>query len=200
MWYVLKKRKLGILALTMVASLLVTACGVPQEDLDALQNQLQGKNTELAALQSQVTGLEAQLPLEIGSDVVVVQEEGKVFYWVLPGPRRLSPHVFGTPDDPKRTAEDDLMELAGTPMGDLLAQVPILVGAPRMIRNISEDGTSYTDTNVMTLFSDKGMPTSGSIRVVYKDRQQRDGGGMDMSTTDGIDLDTTFTEPAGTVY
>ena len=55
MWHVLKKKKLGILALIMVAtSLLVTACGVPQEDLDAIQGQLQRKNAELANLQAQL--------------------------------------------------------------------------------------------------------------------------------------------------
>jgi hypothetical protein len=108
--------------------------------------------------------------------------------------------MFGTPDDPLRTAEDEIMELAGTPMGDILAEVPILIGAPRMIRNVSADGTRYTDTNVMTPFSDKGMPTSGSIRVVYKDRQQRDRRGMDMSTDDGVELETSFTDPAGNTY
>ena len=193
MWHTLKKKKLGIFTLVMIVSLIATACGVPQKDVDALQRQLQGKNAELATL-------EAQLPPATGSDVEVVQEEGKVFYWVLPGPRRLSPVMFGTPDDPERTAEDEIMELAGTPIGDILAKVPVLIGAPRMIRNVSADGTSYTDTNVMTPFSDKGMPTSGSIRVVYKDRQQRDRGGMDMGTADGVELETSFTDPAGNTY
>ncbi len=54
MWHILKKRKLGILALAMVASLTVTACGVPQEDLDALQSKLQRKNDEVASLQAQL--------------------------------------------------------------------------------------------------------------------------------------------------
>ena len=54
MWHALKKRKLGILVLAMVAILITTACGVPQEDLDALQGQLQDKNAELVSLQAQL--------------------------------------------------------------------------------------------------------------------------------------------------
>ncbi|MEE8471863.1 MAG: hypothetical protein V3S82_01710 [Dehalococcoidia bacterium] len=130
----------------------------------------------------------------------MVQEEGKVFYWVLPGPRRLSPVVFGTPDDPSKTAEDDMMALAGTPMGDILAKVPVLIGVPTSMRNVSADGKSFTDTKMMTLFSDKGMPTSGSIRLLYKDRQKRDRGGMDMGTDDGVELETVFTDPMGNIY
>ncbi len=58
MWHILKKKKLGIFTLAMVASLLVTACGVPQEDIDALQAQLQQKNAELASLQAQLASSE----------------------------------------------------------------------------------------------------------------------------------------------
>ncbi|MBK1671562.1 hypothetical protein CKO28_26545, partial [Rhodovibrio sodomensis] len=36
-------------------------------------------------------------------DRVVKQDPGKVVYWVPPGPRKLSPAVFGTAEDPKMT-------------------------------------------------------------------------------------------------
>lgn len=42
---------------------------------------------------------------DTGRDVTVRQEPGYAFYWVLPGERRLSPQVFGTPENPRRGSE-----------------------------------------------------------------------------------------------
>jgi len=80
--------------------------------------------------------------------LTVRQEPGRVYYWVAPGPRRVSEHVFGRPG---RLREDKLLRtkvavaeerIAAEAMApgvvDLIRKMPFLVGLPE---SAWEDGT-----------------------------------------------------------
>lgn len=139
-----------------------------------------------------------QAPQE-GLDVVVKQEPGKVFYWVLPGERRLSKQVFGTPANPLRTGETQIKRAKG-PMKDLLSKFPFLVGAPLEMRATNMEGTRFTKLKVPTLFSDQARITSGQFSVTYRDRQPYDTPGKPIDTLDDADFSASFTDPAGNRY
>lgn len=85
---------------TMILAVIVTAIVVGAVILWISESRFQEVKLEKEDLQSQIENLQTQLPPETGTNVKVKQDPGKVFYWVLPGERRLSPSVFGTPDDP----------------------------------------------------------------------------------------------------
>lgn len=73
--------------------------------------------------------------------LTVKQDPGNVFYWVAPGPRKLSPKVFGRPGDLREEAtleyklqQASKLQQAGkmpSSVSDLLPNVPQLVGLPR---------------------------------------------------------------------
>lgn len=86
------------------------------------------------------------------------QEAGKTVYWVLPGPRKLSEEVFGTPDNPKRTLKQALAKVHKPPIRELLKDLPLLVSAPMKFRKTNEAGTKFTVFAHPTPFSDKGRP------------------------------------------
>lgn len=126
------------------------------------------------------------------------QSEGKAVNWVLPGPRRLSRAVFGTPENP--FFGDDLLQHVKTlrpEVADLLDQFPIVVAVPEEMRKTTDDGSAYTTTTMPTPFSDRYRPTAGSLQVTYHDRQPW--GGFDQAN-DAVDLDAEFTDPAGNSY
>jgi hypothetical protein len=134
----------------------------------------------------------------IDLDVHVTQEEGKAVNWVLPGPRRLSEQVFGTPENPMMG--DDLIQHLKNQQPELeplLDEMPLPYAVPEEMRETNEDGTEYTITSVPTPFGDEHEPTEGYLDLVYKDRQP--GVGMQRAA-DEIDLDIAFTDPAGNVY
>ncbi len=80
--------------------------------------------------------------------LTVKQEPGNVFYWVAPGPRKVSPEVFGRPGDLREEATleykvdraKSLSEAGKMPESvvKMLPNVPQLVGLPRDAWN---DGT-----------------------------------------------------------
>lgn len=125
------------------------------------------------------------------------QEPGRLVYWVLPGRRRLSERVFGTPDNPKSLVEPVIQRAKSPAMKELLRQFPILVGVPEGGR-VTADGR-YTTTNFPTPFGDDAEVVDGAFDLTLRDRQPADAG-QPTSTEDRIDLRATFTDPADNDY
>ncbi|MFB6353635.1 MAG: hypothetical protein ABEJ92_06070 [Halobacteriales archaeon] len=147
----------------------------------------------------------AETASNVGVDVRVTQEPGNVFYWVLPGKRRLSERVFGTPDAPRmtlapklRAAERQFPEPLAGKVKQLLQDLPILVGLPPGARE--SDGGTYTTTAMATPFGDTGRPTSGELDITYRDRRPYDLPGGLTDTPDDVDLTANFEDPAGNAY
>jgi plastocyanin len=126
------------------------------------------------------------------AEITMKQEPGNLVYWVLPGKRRLSKQVFGTPDDSKTVVEPVIAKAKTEPMKQLLREFPILVGVPRNERGTS-DG-EYTTTTFPTPFGD-----SGSFDLTLVDKQA-EAGETPTDTTDEIDLSASFTDPDGVEY
>lgn len=129
----------------------------------------------------------------------VAQPEGRVVYWVTPGPRRIDPNVFGTPDNPQMTGQQAMSQAEG-PVRQLLQDLPILVGFPPQARGTTEDGRQYTRTSIPTPFGDGGQITSGQFDIRYVDRQSGDSSGPPGQTDDTVEAEVSFTDPAGNAY
>ncbi len=136
---------------------------------------------------------------EMGRDVTVKQEPGKIVYWVLPGPRRLSEQLFGTPQYPRQTGELNLEQADGL-VKDLFRDFPIIAGVPLSLRVTNEDGTAFTETTRPTPVSDQGRIVTGQFEITYKDRQPYDLPGEPTATSDKVDITISFTDPAGNEY
>ncbi|SFC06163.1 Copper binding protein, plastocyanin/azurin family [Halobiforma haloterrestris] len=152
---------------------------------------------------------------EPSREVTARQEPGNAFYWVLPGERRLSPQVFGTPENPRRGSallESRIEQAKGfpEPLGDaipqLLEDLPPLVAAPEAARepiedeDENEDGIAQERFTEPTLYSDEAEVTSGAFEITYRDRQPYDLPGGPDATTDSVELEARFTDPAGNEY
>lgn len=161
------------------------------------QNLQNATNESVEDLRQRIDELEGRIGPPTGIDVRVVQEEGGVVYWVLPGPRRLSPKLFGTEDDPKRTGAE-LVAAAKGPVKQLLQDLPILAGAPANETFVDDDGVRWL--NISSPFSDNARITSGRLDVTYRDRQPFDGDTPPTQTDDQVELDVRFTDPAGHNY
>lgn len=129
-----------------------------------------------------------------GRILEAAQPSGRVVYWVTPGPRRIDPAVFGTPSNPRMTGQQALSQAEGT-VGELLQDLPILVGLPPQARGTTDDGSRYTQTTIPTPFGD-----SGRFDIRYVDRQSADNPGPPGNTTDTVEADISFTDPAGNRY
>ena len=127
------------------------------------------------------------------------QPEGRVVYWVTPGPRRIDPAVFGTPGDPRMTGRQAMSQAPG-PIKELLQDLPVLVGLPPQARGTTDDGSQYTRTTMPTPFGDSGQITSGQFDIRYIDRQSGDNPGPPGNTTDAVEADISFTDPDGNRY
>lgn len=93
--------------------------------------------------------------------------------WIFPGPRRLDPTVFGTPDRPLGLEEG--------------------VGVPLAGRLESDDGEEFTTTADPVIFSDEWEETSGAAYVRVVDRTAVAG-----EETEGeIEATFTFESPDG---
>lgn len=138
--------------------------------------------------------------------LTVKQDPGKIVYWVLPGPRRLSQKVFGTPDHPKMLAMDKIQaaekmvaEHKMPPaVPELLKKLPILVGVPMMARQQDKNGNWVF--NKPNMFSDKAMIVSGSFIANYTDVVKKDPPGPPGKTPDKATMEANFTDPAGNKY
>jgi hypothetical protein len=103
--------------------------------------------TGIALSNDTATGQEENLYDE-PRKITVKQDPGSVFYWVAPGPRKLSPKVFGTPGNLRKEATlehklsraQKMIDKGKMPSGilDVLPNVPQLVG---ISRDSWEDGT-----------------------------------------------------------
>lgn len=146
------------------------------------------------------------------------QAAGNSVHWILPGPRRIDPYVFGTPPEgpssPQRSDghiahkiwyfEQHRPDVVGLLAGDENHDpLPLPVGLPEKARATNEAGDRYTKTEMPVPFSDRavGSETSpnldGSLDLTYIDRAGFDGQG---TGEDEIDLDIWFTDPAGNHY
>ncbi|MDS0475029.1 hypothetical protein [Natrinema sp. 1APR25-10V2] len=139
------------------------------------------------------------------------QEPGKAVYWVLPGPRPLSPFVFGTAENTLRgtdllQARIEQASQLPSPLGEavpqLLEDLPFLVAAPDEAREPIEesDGVAQQVLTEPTLYSNNAEVTSGSFEISYRDHQPYDLPGAPGDTPDMVDLEAEFTDPAGNEY
>lgn len=139
-------------------------------------------------------------------DRTVKQESGRIVYWVPPGPRELSPAVFGTPDDPKMRLKPrvqqarQMVEAGKMPptVPQLLQDLPILVGVPMQARSQGPDGNWILKHP--TPFPDKGRIVQGSFQAHYWDRVQKDTPGKPGDTPDKARMEAEFTDPKGNDY
>lgn len=105
--------------------------------------------------------------------VTVRQLPGDDVRWILPGPRRLDPALFGSPETPRRTEP-----VTGVPLADRLR---------------SADGSRFTTTFGPTPFSDFFAPVTGGIEAVLIDRTPAD----TPQSQDRALLRAMFTGPGG---
>ena len=137
----------------------------------------------------------AEMPSDKGVRATVTQPEGKVTYWVTPGPRKLDTY-FGTKEDPKLTARPP--EDAPKPIKQLVRDMPILIGVPEEARTYKE-GEAYTE--MPTPFGNDGVPVeASSLDLTYIDRQSEDTKGPPIRTSDEVEADIQFTDPQGNSY
>mgnify|MGYP005851815861 CR=1 FL=1 len=134
------------------------------------------------------------------NQATVEQDPGKTVYWVLPGPRKLSEKVFGTPANPKRTLGPILEKVEKPPIRQLLKDLPILVAAPQKARKTNEAGSRYTVFAMPTPFSNDGRVVSGSFETTVYDRVTKDQIGPPGKTPDEVALSAQFQDPAGNAY
>lgn len=136
----------------------------------------------------------------------VDQPPGRVVYWVLPGPRELSPDVFGTPKDPKDTckakfaAADQAVAAHRMPpaVPQTLRKLPILVCVPLMARHQHADGTWWLD--MPTPFGDKGLIIQGSFTAQYWQYTTKNLPGPPTKTPNKSRMVARFTDPQGHHY
>ena len=102
------------------------------------------------------------------------QQAGDV-RWILPGPRRLDPGVFGTPAAPLGFEPD--------------------VGVPLAMRLTTPDGTAYTTTKMPTPFSDNARIISGEYQLDAVDNTLVD----DPASEDVVNYHAIVTSPAGDI-
>ncbi len=143
------------------------------------------------------------------------KQEGGEAFWILPGPRELSPTVFGTPGNPKRLVEPFIeqakkeVEAGKAPPSvpellDPKKGLPLLVGLPLD----GPWGRSMMDGKWVVKhgspFGDKMKPLKGDdhyFRITYHDRQLSDDKGKTfLDTKDSVEFNTKFKDPQGNSY
>ena len=124
------------------------------------------------------------------------QSRGDSVHWILPGSRRIDPHVFGTPEAGPSTPQrgDDHIahkiwylsqhrpDVVGLLAGDDSHKaLPLPVGLPNKARQTNADGTRYTKTKIPVPFSDNTVGSDentnldGELDLTYIDRSGFDG-------------------------
>jgi len=139
-------------------------------------------------------------------DRIVRQPEGKVVYWVLPGPRQLGAEVFGTPDAPKSTLAPKLEEArhmvergeAPPSVPQLLKDLPILVGVPLEARSEDENGNWWL--REPNPFPDDARIVQGRFEAKYWDHVAEDPPGPPGKTPDHAEMEAEFSDPEGNRY
>ena len=179
------------------------------EELDKENKALKRLNDELKRQLDHVKEENEELKALVAENsqtCIVEQPPGGLVYWVLPGPRRLSPSVFGTPEKPTfgtarltwaiREAERLPPPLNET-VPQLLRKLPFLVAVPDDMRRVV-NGQMYL--TVPTLFSDEARVVDGSMHIEFIDRIPYDVPGPPTNTPDAVKADIRFTDPAGNTY
>lgn len=136
----------------------------------------------------------------------VSQPPGRVVMWVMPGPRELSPDVFGTPKHPKDTckakfaaAEHAVAAHKMPPtVPELLHKLPILVCVPLKARHLHADGTWWMDQP--TPFSDHAQGISGSFTAQFWQYTTKNPPGPPSKTPNKSKMKAKFTDPQGHHY
>lgn len=132
---------------------------------------------------------------------LAANHQGSEAFWVLPGPRKLSPRVFGTKENPKRLVQPKIDNASGT-VPKLLKKLPLLVGLPT-------DGPwgrhSMNGGQILkhgSPFGNKMKPVKGDhqFSVSFQDNQLEDGGSSILNTDDGIKFKAEFNDPQGNSY
>ncbi|WP_205427555.1 cupredoxin domain-containing protein [Halorussus sp. MSC15.2] len=151
-----------------------------------------------AGLGGAATAQETTQGQGLPTEVQVKQDAGRLVYWVLPGKRRLSKKVFGTPENPKQLVEPVIEKAKKPAIKELLRQYPFPVGVPLDKRAV-EDG-EFTTTTVPTAFSDEGRVIDGEFELTYHDRDPKDSG-KPTKTEDAIEVGKLrFTDPKRNNY
>jgi len=135
----------------------------------------------------------------------VRQEEGQIVYWVLPGPRKLSESVFGTPDNPKMlaapkiAAAEKAVEAGKMPpsVPGLLRELPLLVGIPEQARTMRDGQWVFAQPNP---FGDQARIVDGHFEATFEDHVTADPPGPPGKTPDTATFEAQFTDPAGNGY
>ena len=132
----------------------------------------------------------------------VKQDSGKITYWVLPGPRKLDPAVFGTPNEPKMLLKPKIKAAKQGPyppnVPGLLKDLPFLAGLPMKARAEAPDGGWILKQP--NPFSDKARIVSGSFEARLEDRVASDQPGPPGKTPDSAEMTAQFTDPVGNDY
>jgi len=134
--------------------------------------------------------------------LTVKQESGKIVYWVLPGPRKLDPAVFGTPQEPSMLLKPKIKAAKQGPyppnVPGLLKDLPFLVGLPMKARAEAPDGGWVLKKP--NPFSDKARIVSGDFSASFEDHVAKDQLGPPGKTPDSAEMTAQFTDPAGNDY
>ena len=189
-----------------------------REENENLKSQIEQNNQQISELENQLDALkeknnelENQLSSTWGTEketkVLVEQEGGGLVYWVLPGPRKLDPSVFGTPDNPMFGNErlgwaikeaSKLPSPLNNSVVELIKKLPFLVAVPEEMRQKGEDGQLYL--MVPNLFSDKARIIDGKMSIEYIDRIPYDIPGNPTDTLDEVKANIEFSDPSGNQY
>ncbi|XOZ32492.1 hypothetical protein ACMDCT_09760 [Halomonadaceae bacterium KBTZ08] len=136
------------------------------------------------------------------SEKRVMQEEGKVTYWVLPGPRKLDSETFGTPENPRMRLKPKIQAAKATKgpktVPDLLKKVPAMVAAPEKGRTVKPNG-DYVFAQP-TPFSDKARIIQGHFEATFTDMVKTDPPGKPGNTPDTAEFSAEFSDPQGNQY
>ncbi len=92
-----------------------------------------------------MTPLFAQAQAQSQKEVMLRQAAGGDVRWILPGPRKLDPEIFGTPDNPLGFEEG--------------------IGVPVNERLLNNNKTAFTTTAGPTPFSDHHVRITGAFQA-----------------------------------
>ncbi len=170
---------------------------------DTDQTSVEGKTDKSASVGTAQPDRDIEDPEDNVPRKLVAQQDGGEAYWVLPGPRKLSPRVFGTKENPKRLVKPKIKQAKGT-VSKLLKKLPLLVGLP-------ESGpwgrTSTNGGQVLkhgSPFGNKMKPVSDAAELQFnaefQDNQLEDGGDTPIDTDDRASFNASFADPQGNTY
>lgn len=142
-----------------------------------VQAQTEGNNTTQAGNMSGEDGnmSAGNVSTLANKSINVSQENGGDVKWILPGPRRLDPTIFGTPEMPLGFEEE--------------------IGIPIENRSLSDDGTEFNSTTNDTPYSDNFSRINGSFTMNLTDVTPVDVN----ESEDMAEAEFNFTDPAGEI-